>query len=288
MKTCPHCDTRYSDDTLQFCLQDGTPLIGPAARDTPTVVLTEDETVARGGGQWQQSQVTHVAPATVRKGANTAVAVAITAVAMLFLFVIAGVTAWLVIGNGGGPTSNTANLNGSNVPGNRPNTNVPATPTATVPSATPTATTETRPGTNTSTPETPLPPSTDDTQARNDVSQRISNWKSLLEARDLNGYMDNYASTVDYYRRQGSSVAAVRADKARAFTLYSSMRVNISNMSVSVGPSGDTATAMFDKEWSFSGRDTSSGKVRSQLGLRRINGRWLITSERDLRVYYTR
>ncbi len=64
------------------------------------------------------------------------------------------------------------------------------------------------------------------------------------------------------------------------------MRANISNMDVSV--KGETATATFDKEWTFSGDGSNSGKVRSQLTFRRINGRWLITGERDVRVYHTR
>lgn len=289
MKTCPHCDTRYSDDTLQFCLQDGTPLLAPDARHTPTVVLAEDETVTRGGGvQWPPSQVTHVSTRTAQaKGSRTAIAVAITVVAMLVLFGFVGVAAWLLLGNGREIASNASTIN-ANRPGGGPTTNLTPTSTANVLQATPLPTNADlrtpAPPVNAQTP----PPQTDDAVSRNEVTQRIHDWKSLLEARDLNGYMDNYAPTVDYYRRSGASMAAVRADKARAFTLYNSMRVNITNMSVSVGPSGETATATFDKEWSFSGRDTSSGKVRSQLGLRRINGRWLITSERDLRVYYTR
>jgi len=66
------------------------------------------------------------------------------------------------------------------------------------------------------------------------------------------------------------------------------MNVNISNMTVTVGTAGDTATAVFDKEWTFVGSGTSSGKVRSKLEFRKINGKWLITSERDVKVYYTR
>lgn len=36
MKTCPHCGTVYSDETLRFCLSDGTALAGPT--EEPTLV----------------------------------------------------------------------------------------------------------------------------------------------------------------------------------------------------------------------------------------------------------
>jgi hypothetical protein len=100
--------------------------------------------------------------------------------------------------------------------------------------------------------------------------------------------MSGYAPTVDYYRRRGASAQFVRADKARAFNRYTSMRVNISNLDVSIDPAGEGATATFDKEWTFSGGGTNTGKVRSELRFRLIGGRWLITGERDVRVYYTR
>ncbi len=100
--------------------------------------------------------------------------------------------------------------------------------------------------------------------------------------------MANYANAVDYYTRRNVGVGTIRADKSRALSLYSSMQVNVSNMDVLIGPAGDTATVVFDKEWNFSGQSTSTGKVRSQLRFTNINGRWLITSEKDLEVYYTR
>ena len=61
----------------------------------------------------------------------------------------------------------------------------------------------------------------------------------------------------------------------------------IGNVDVNVGASGETATASFDKEWVFEGARRSTGKVRQQLQFRRISGQWLITSESDVRVYYT-
>jgi hypothetical protein len=48
----------------------------------------------------------------------------------------------------------------------------------------------------------------------------------------------------------------------------------------------------FDKEWEFSGIDKddkdvfNAGKVNQQIILSKINGKWKIVSEKDLKVYY--
>lgn len=297
MKSCPKCGNRYSDDTLAYCLQDGTVLTSDAEAETPTVVLGETETVVShssgdrfqipitdpGRQQYQQSQVTSFAPAqTNRGGSKVFWAVAATIMVMLVVFSVAGVAIFMFVRNGQPEPARNANT-----PADQSNNNVSTnynSPATT--SATPIVSPSTA---KTATPMPPLPPPTDnDERSRGEVTQRIYGWKSMLESRDLNGYMDNYASTVDYYRRRNASIGEVRADKARAFSLYDSMRTDISNMTVSVSASGDTAVAAFDKEWNFRGRDMSSGKVRSQITLKKINGRWLITSERDLKVYYTR
>ena len=301
MKRCPSCNTQYTDITLRFCLQDGTPLVAAPQSETPTVVLNETETVAARSGHdrmqvpigdpsasaWQQSQVTHVAslqPQT--KSSSTSIAVALTAVVMIVVFGALGIGAWLFLRNAQGEVAkNTGNLSNVSNPDAGTNSTLP-TPQTTV-SATPSRTPGTTLSSNTDIPPS-LPSPADDSVARSQVSDRIYNWKSMLESRNFNAYMGNYADTVDYYRKRNLGIGAVRADKARAFSLYSSMRQNISNMSVSVDPTGETATAVFDKEWTFTGRDTSSGKVRSQLGFRKTNGQWLITAERDLKVYYTR
>jgi hypothetical protein len=99
--------------------------------------------------------------------------------------------------------------------------------------------------------------------------------------------MSHYAATVDYYNKRGASVGSVRADKQRAFTTYDSIRITLSNMTVTPDASGDGATAVFDKEWVFEGVKYSAGKVQTQLKLKKVNGQWLISGERDLKVYYT-
>lgn len=284
MKKCPQCGTQYSDVTLNFCLDDGTPLVGAAQSDTPTVVLGETDTVLRSSGVAGESQVTHVASPTqpVAKSSNTTTAVAMTIVGMLVLFGVVGVVAFIYFKNSQEPPPR----NDNSKPNTNivvPNTNSYASP---VPTVSPMATSTTSMNANLPSPSTPEV--TDETVARTEVSQRLSNWKSAMESGDLDGYMSNYAPTVDYYNRSGASISEVRADKARAFARYRSKQVSISNIDIDI--SGDAATATFDKEWVFSGDGTNSGKVRSQFRFRRIgtSGRWAITGERDVKVYYTR
>lgn len=50
MKRCPECRRDYTDETLSFCLDDGTPLLdGPATMDEPaTAILSEPGAIATG------------------------------------------------------------------------------------------------------------------------------------------------------------------------------------------------------------------------------------------------
>lgn len=67
MKYCPTCQIQYTDDTLQFCFEDGTVLLDFYSRgkwQTPSEPLDETETVVRLNKMppfWEQSQVTQVA-----------------------------------------------------------------------------------------------------------------------------------------------------------------------------------------------------------------------------------
>ena len=61
MKLCPKCKTTYSDDTLRFCLSDGTSLISmPAAEET--IEMTGATNPMRFNVPSQQSDPTVFAP----------------------------------------------------------------------------------------------------------------------------------------------------------------------------------------------------------------------------------
>jgi hypothetical protein len=284
MKVCPECKTQYTDDSLSFCLQDGTRLSEPQT-DHPTVSLGHGETQVKSNAgdseetRWRPSEVTRVdALGPERRTSGVPWAIAAAAIVVL-LFGAAGLGAFLIYKAISGPTSNLAN--NSNI-GTLSGT-VSPTPSPFVAKPTPILS-------NVATPvpgfPTPTPTVNDTELVRRSVVTRINTWKSATEALDIGSLMTNYASTVDYYRRSGVPVSVVRADKQRAFARFNSIRITISNMNVSVDTSGDMATAVFDKEWLFQGSRVTSGKVQGQFMFRKIGGEWLITGERDLKVYY--
>ncbi|NOT46414.1 MAG: hypothetical protein HOP17_01505 [Acidobacteria bacterium] len=295
MKTCPNCQTQYTDDTLRFCLQDGAVLDDGRVTQQETVSLAgqEMETVARRAAttdadpeatQWKrQSEVTHVSSTTEKPGGGSKLALAIAGLALVLLL-LAGAGAigiWLYVR---GPAE-TAAANSNNAQNSKPgNLNSKITPT---PTAAPSPTAQAGNMNSGSAPVTTPTPDFDKTAASREVSQQVSKWKTNAETGDLDSQMRTYAPTVDYYRKRGASRDFVRADRARAYRLFDSMSITLSNMSVTIADSGDTATAVFDKEWVFDGTRHSTGKVRQQLQFRKIDGQWLITGERDLKVYYT-
>ncbi len=276
MKVCPNCQNRYTDDTLQFCLQDGTALVSDESQSVmPTVAFNdESETVVKsrqtsGAADYQ----------TEPKNSNTALIAAVTLLAMLFVFGAISIGAWLYFSKGRNEIVQNTNVNSSIPENTRTNTNVNsyAFPSPNV-SKTPV---EERTATPTPTPDF------NPEEIKTEVSGTVNSWASSLESRNLSAYMNNYADTVDYFNKKGASVGTVRADKQRALAIYETLEISVSNMRVTPDASGENATAVFDKEWYFEGDAKSSeGKVQTQLRLRKIGGAWKITGEKDLKVYY--
>lgn len=291
MKTCPSCQTQYTDDTLRFCLQDGAVLEGVRITREQTISLAgqEMETVARRAGVSDSvehdrlSEVTRVSPPQEKSGdSKLALAIGGLALAILLLGGVGALAIWFFYS--GQPkvnANNTANKsNASNSKTANRNSDTDWTPTET-----PTASPDDSDATPTPD-ETPTP-EIDQTEAVNEVSRQVGDWKSYAESGDLDSQIELYAPSVDYYRKRGANRDFVRLDRARAYALFDSISIEISNMNISVDDSGETATAAFDKEWEFEGRNRSTGKVRQELRFRKINGRWLISGEKDIKVYYT-
>jgi hypothetical protein len=274
MKYCTTCRSQYTDDTLRFCLQDGSRLEEVRDTETPTVVLDETPTITRQRVTSQSYETTPGVPdRDAEKKRSIVVPVVVASLGAAALFIAGVAAAWIYLS--GRKIENGNNTIGANTlpsPANAAKTpRVSPTPSgnnSTVPSPSPTS------------------PLVDRGKAEKEVSDTIERWNSQAEDLDLNSYMQNYAQRVDYYNRKGLDKASVREDKARAFGMYRSILIEMPNMKISVDASGEVATAEFDKVWDFRGDRDSSGKVRSELRLRREGDRWLITGERDIKVYY--
>ncbi len=293
MKHCPNCQTNYADDTLQFCLQDGTPLVEVSDQSAPTVAFdTESETIVSpkqvepirfdlpssyqtNQTNWETSQ-----PVVIErepKKSNTAAIVLLTVLGTILLLGIGGIGAWFYLKNN--RTAVAVNVNTAppnrqtNVNSAANNQNSNANLASPSPTVTPTA--------------VPTLDPKQTKQINEDVKNVVDDWKSASENLDLEAHLSQYADTVDYYQGGRVGIAKVRADKQKAYAAYNSIDINISNVKITPDASGERATALFDKEWTFEGQDRySAGKVQQQLMLNKINGRWLITGEKDLKVYY--
>lgn len=285
MKICPKCQSNYTDDTLQFCLQDGAALdfVGNDTSDLKTVSFEENATVVSQRPREkitfdlenpaQTSNHTYSDPREFTTGSeaassNTLLIVLATAFAMIILFGIVGVGAWFYLKSEKQVVENSNNSTGEN------------TKTAPLQSKSPN-------GKNT--PAGEKTPSYDREKLIEGVGKQISSWKSLAEARNLDGYMAKYGLKIDYYTKRGASREYVKKDKQKAFSAYTSINTKLSNISITPASDGKKATAVFDKEWDFSGPGkNSTGKVQTQLKFEKIGDDWLIVSERDLKVYYVK
>ncbi|HVE57088.1 MAG TPA: hypothetical protein VNB22_09685 [Pyrinomonadaceae bacterium] len=119
MKYCPSCQITYADETLRFCLQDGTGLLDyPGTVPLPTVDWSEKETVVRQTpvtSGWEEknrsTQDAAIQPAV--KKYNTPLTVILTALVMCIIFGGIGF-GWLLFGGKSSENKNLSNTSGSN------------------------------------------------------------------------------------------------------------------------------------------------------------------------------
>ncbi len=113
MKYCPSCQITYADESLRFCLQDGTGLRDFSGNEPlPTVEMRELETVVRQTpvtSGWEPNRVTQVAAIEPKgKKSNTLTAVIVT-VLVMFTLLGASMIVWRMLGS-----SISENANGKN------------------------------------------------------------------------------------------------------------------------------------------------------------------------------
>jgi len=321
MKHCPTCQRIYTDDTLSYCLEDGSRLApGSSANLDRTLVLDDADarhdpppteilppslaptigaqqkqptpTVRQQARATQQDQpeAQAVGAASASQRKNTTSVVALTVAATILLLGLGGLGTWLLLrdtnGDGGEPgrrgnISNSGTPTGNTTPGGNINNNQPPGNTPT-PQQTPTPLT-----TPSATPQPTTQGGTDTATARKEVMSALNHWTQTMRSADLDAHMANYASTLHtYYLQSNYSASRVRANVAKAFAKYNTFDVRLTNMTIEVDPSGQRAVATFDKTFTFSGETTYSGSGLNRFWLEKIGGRWLITGEKDLKTYY--
>ena len=243
------------------------------------VIPTGDEETETVVAARRAAEPTVVAPSPSayvppRRRSRMGLIVGLTVLATVIIFSIGGLAAWLLL-RGDGKTEH----NPSNARNQTNSATVATSPTAT-PSPSPSV-----PPANTANSNVNTAPPVNKSAVSRDVADAIESWKNDTESFDTDSLIGHYADRVDYFKTNGASRATVAQDKARAFSQFDTVNFRISNVNIDVADTGDAATAEFDKEWRFEGDHVSEGKVRSQLKFKKVGGRWLITSEKDLKVY---
>ncbi len=319
MKICHVCRTTY-DDSQNFCLNDGTPLSSVAQEeprqveplepatvvqsDEPATVVHASPTTNLSGRATDYGQtvppplIPTIAPVVLKRKSNVGKIVVLTALATVLLVTIAGAGIYLAMRN---RNQNIAQVNVSenkntakpkNINANLSSANV-AIVNANVVEANQNANlANTNLNANILNANVlPSPhPSLKPEQAvkvKKEVSDTLDGWKDATDDRNLDAHMSFYGENVDYYNGGVVNVNKVRSDRQKAFDAYNNIEVELSNVSVTPDATGEKATVILDKAWHFENDEkTSDGKVQQRLMMEKNAGRWYITGEKDLKVYY--
>lgn len=129
----------------------------------------------------------------------------------------------------------------------------------------------------------------DSSYADSEIRSTLEGWAQSTRNRDVDSHLRYYADTLDYYySRTLVPSSKVREDRERAFAKFNYLSVQLSNMNVQLDSTGQRATVVFDKTFDFRGDFNAfyNGSVQDQLTLTKLGGSWLITGEKELRVYY--
>lgn len=118
MKRCPKCNRKYDDDTLRFCLEDGSPLFDERDSEAPATEILP----ARGAPTLKASGPTtpsylsggDVRPHSDARQSNPVLTAGVIAIAVLLLALVA-IVAFFVLKQSGGNESAKANTSEQNI-----------------------------------------------------------------------------------------------------------------------------------------------------------------------------
>lgn len=283
MKHCPSCQSQYSDDTLSFCLQDGTPLAAEATQSSIDTVafsrpvtqqkisvtqeFTPEPAVTNSDLRPQMPLNSQVPP----KKSNALKIAAIFAVPAVLMMAAMGIGGWVY-------------FNGMKTARGNHESEVQIAPVPTpVPPSEPAA--------------PPAPPAEADVQPesdmpvsdtlKNEIMQALDAWKKATESRNAAAVASLYAPKVEYLDNSVATVEFIKNDLQKTFAIYDEVLLELSDIKIAVDEGGTTATAVFDKEWDYESSDTlKDGKAHVRMRFQKIDGVWKIVSEKNLKVYF--
>lgn len=115
MKTCPKCKRQYKDDSLRFCLEDGTPLFSAHDSKAPATEIMTPRAgpTLKSPGLTIPSNLSGGDVTVDRRLSNTALTAGVITIAVLLLALV-GIAAVFLLRQSG--ESNTASINRNNSP----------------------------------------------------------------------------------------------------------------------------------------------------------------------------
>ena len=129
MKRCPKCNRQYNDDTLRFCLEDGTTL-APTMREAapPTEILPRAQPTLKASGSTVPSyQNTPAFPPSEARQSNPLLTAGVIAIALLLLLLV-GIVGFFVIKQSGTNQSSQEASNATPTPSKDSTSTAKATP----------------------------------------------------------------------------------------------------------------------------------------------------------------
>ena len=266
MKVCPKCNSSYSDETLNFCLTDGVPLVAEEILD---------EYLSKHNSKSWHTADTLVDPRFSMADARP------TSV---------GTSA---------PTFELGNTTAQNLIPQKSNAPLYAAGALVValigggvwwyaksnPAATQTVVSDTTP----SQPKRAILPisAEQEAQVKQEVTDFLISWARTNSEKNAEAHLAHYANTLEiYYGESGRDKGHVLADRQRAYQRYNTIQMDVDNIRVTP-ESQESATIIFDKSWTMrNDKKTSTGSVQQEIHVSKVGGKWLIDSEKDLKVYF--
>ena len=267
MKVCPKCNSSYSDETLNFCLTDGVPLVAEEILDEYLSKHNSKSWHTADTLVDQRFSLADARPTAVSTSAPTFELGNTTARNMMppksnnALYVILGVVLAALIGGGfwwfskaPAPVSKS----------------VLSEDTASIPKHA----------------KIPISPE-QEAQVKKELTDFMLSWAKTNSDKNSDAHLAHYANTLEvYYGESGKDKNHVLADRLRAYQRYDSILMQVDNLQITP-ESTESASIIFDKSWTMrNDKKTSTGSVQQEVHVTKTNGKWLIDAEKDLKVYF--
>jgi hypothetical protein len=118
------------------------------------------------------------------------------------------------------------------------------------------------------------------------LNRAFHTWLQANKEGDVDRQMGFYNSEINaFYRKRKVSPEAVRAEKSRVLGRANTIQIEAGEPDVKISPDGQQATIRYRKRYRIEGEEGNrEGEVLQELRWKRVNSKWRIVSERDVKV----